>query len=356
MKILIDGRMLDNNSVHGIARYAHNLIHWGLQHRPQHHIVVATRQPQRWADLQREFPQLDTALVRAAPFHWKEQLDFARLFLRQRFDLAHFTSLAAPVFCLCRSLITVHDLIPWHFPSSPWHRPYLATVGRWCCWRATGILTGSQHSCRDLERILQVDPRRVTFFVYGGLDGHHIGAGGAGWRPQRPYLLCVTNPRPHKNAQVLLQAYAELAEMCDLVMVCSEFPALAEAQASYPGLHRRSGLSDADLVSLYQGAAAVVVPSTYEGFGLPVLEAMQMDAPVITSNAASLPEVAGAAALYFDPHQPDQLVQVCRQLLDSPELAQEMREKGRIQAQQFSWERCARQHWDYYESVAFASS
>ena len=343
--------MLDHNSIHGIARYAHNLIHWGLRHRPQHSIVVATREPERWADVQREFPQLQTALVRSAPFHWREHLEFARIFRNQSFDLAHFTSLAAPLFSPCRYLITVHDLIPWHFPTSPMHRPYLATVARWCCWRAAAILCGSLHSRSDLEHILKVDPERVTLFVYGGLDGNQIGAGGNGWRPDRPYLLCVTNPRPHKNLKVLLEAYTQLADRCDLVVVCSECSPISEAQVQYPGLHRRSQLSDDDLATLYRGATAVVIPSVYEGFGLPALEAMQMDAPVISSRATSLPEVVAESGLYFNPRNPSELVTRCLQLLDSPELARQLKEKGHMQARKFSWDRCAEQHWDYYENV-----
>jgi len=343
--------MLDHNSIHGIARYAHNLIHWGLRHRPQHRIVVATREPQRWSEVQRQFPQLHTVLVRSAPFHWKEHWDFARVFQQERFDLAHFTSLAAPLFSPCRYLITVHDLIPWHFPGSPMHRPYLATVARWCCWRAAAIFSGSLHSRRDLERILGVDPERVTLFVYGGLDGNEIGAGGAGWRPNRPYLLCVTNPRPHKNLQVLLEAYRDLAEVCDLVVVCSDCPPITEAQSRYPGLHRRWQLSDNDLATLYRGATAVVIPSVYEGFGLPALEAMQMDAPVITSRATSLPEVVAESGLYFNPRNPRELVMRCQQLLNSSALAEELRQRGRRQAKKFSWDRCAEQHWDFYENV-----
>ena len=348
--------MLDHDTVHGIARYTHNLIYWGLRNRPQHEIVVATRNPSRWEPVQREFPQLQTAALTAAPFGWREHLEWPPL-LRD-IDLAHFTSIAAPTYCRCPYMVTVHDLIPWHFPSSSLHRPYLATVGRWCLSRAAGIVCVSQYSKNDLLGTANVRIERITVIANGGLDGESMGpqAGDRntlqGWKPPRPYLLCVTNPRAHKNLEVVLQAYESLHDRCDLVLVCSDTASIREAEAQFPGLYRLSGVSDADLELLYQEAQAVLVPSLYEGFGIPALEAMQMGAPLVSSPATSLPEVVGEAGLYFDPHSPSELAERCRQLLDSPELRRELQEKGRLQAAQFSWARSAQEHWELYQYVS----
>lgn len=343
--------MLDEGCVHGIARYTHNLIHWGLRHRPQHQLVVATRKPERWRETTEEFPQLSTVAMGSAPFTWREHLAWPRVL--RGVDLAHFTSLAAPVYSPCRYVMTVHDIIPWHFPTRKMHRPYLATIGRWCLSRAKALVCGSHYTVSDLERTFGVPPRRVRVIHMGGLDGAAMGED-----PQpsetgsRPYLLCVSNPKVHKNVDVLLRAYAQLEAYCDLVLVCSSSPAIEAALGHFKGLRRRSGLSDAQLRALYAGAAAVVIPSLYEGFGIPALEAMQLGAPVISSSAASLPEVVGEGGLYFDPRDPAQLALRCRQLLSSPELREQLKEKGRRQAQLFSWQKSAAQHWELYEQLA----
>jgi glycosyltransferase involved in cell wall biosynthesis len=352
LKILIDARMLDHGSVHGIARYTHNLIMWGLQHRPQHTLVVATGDPARWQAMQKDYPTLQVRSLTAAPFHWREHLQWPRLL--GDIELAHFPSIAAPVYCGCPYLMTVHDLIPWHFPSSPLHRPYLATVGRWCLAWASGIVCVSQYSKQDLVRTARIRAQRVSVIANGGLDGDPMGTPHQPTRPQttRPYLLCVTNPRPHKNLGVVLKAYESLSPRYDLVLVCSDTPEIRSIQSRFEGVRRVSGISDAELKQLYREAEAVVVPSTYEGFGIPALEALQMGAPLICSPATSLPEVVGEAGLYFDPHDPGDLAQRCLQLLDSPCLRQQLLAQGRIQAERFTWADSARQHWDLYESVS----
>lgn len=343
--------MLDDGFVHGIARYTHNLIHWGLRNRPQHQLVVATRQPERWAATRAEFAQLSTVTVTAAPFSLREHFVWPKAL--QGVDLAHFPSLAAPIYSPCRYLMTVHDIIPWHFPTRKIHRPYLATVGRWCLRRARAIMCDAHYTVTDLQRTFGVPPERVRVVPLGGLDGAAMGE-----KPdlpegeRRPYLLCVSNPKVHKNVAVLLQAYAQLEPYCDLELVSSTSPAIEAALARFKGMRRRSGLSDSQLRSLYSGAAAVVIPSLYEGFGLPALEAMQLGAPVISSTAASLPEVVGEGGLYFDPRDPAQLAARCQELLSSPELREELKTKGRRQAQLFSWEKCAREVWDVYQSLS----
>lgn len=349
--------MLDHNTVHGIARYAHNLIFWGLRHRPQHEIVVATRNPARWAAVQEEFPQLTTAQIHSAPFNWREHLEWPPL-LRD-IDLAHFTSISSPTYCQCPYLVTVHDLIPWHFPSSSLHRPYLATVGRWCLSHASGIICVSKYSRKDLlETAPNIHIERVSVISNGGIDGEQMAQTISGEPhpafsiPQRPYFLCVTNPRPHKNLGVVLQAYESLHQRCDLVLVCSDTNLIQQAQKRFPGIHRLSGLPDTELVELYRSATAVIVPSLYEGFGIPALEAMQMDAPVISSSATSLPEVVGEAGLYFDPHNPTELAQCCLRLLDSPEQCQDLQERGRQRARLFSWDSSAQQHWKLYQEIS----
>lgn len=344
MKLLYDARMVNPQRVHGIARYTYQLILWALEHRPQHRIQVLTPRPQAWSQLK----QVECILAQSRPFHPREQWELPRLIARARPDLVHFPSLAAPVFCPAPYVINAHDLIPWFFPSSAFHRPYLATLSRWACWRARRVLSGSQHAAGEAQRILWVSPQKLRVIPHGGLEAVQASPPPD---PTRPYLLCVTNPRPHKNLELVLQAYPQLEAECDLKVVCSSTPALELARAQFPGLQILQGISDAELATLYQGAWAVVVPSLYEGFGLPALEAMQRGTPVVSSQATSLPEVVGEAGLYFDPNSAQQLVAQVRRLLREPELRQQMVEKGRLQASRFSWDRTGREHWQVYEEL-----
>ena len=160
------------------------------------------------------------------------------------------------------------------------------------------------------------------------------------------YLYYPANTWAHKNHAALLRALAELAR-ADIrpLLVCSGSP--KEAQAELEGLAVALGLEGQvrflgylaieDVATLYAHAAALVFPSLYEGFGMPVLEAMRFGCPVACSRAASLPEIAGEAALFFDPRDPADIAAALRQLLAQPELRKEFAARGLKQAARFSW-------------------
>jgi len=349
LKLLYDARMVDPQRVHGIARYTYELVNWALQHRPEHSIAVLTPNPQAWAHM----PGLECILSRSKPFTPREQWELPGLIASARPDLVHFPSLAAPVLCPRPYVINAHDLIPWHFPASRFHRPYLATLTRWACWRARHVLSGSHHAAAEAHKILWVRSSKITVIPHGGLE--EVSVQSAAAQGGRPYLLCVTNPRPHKNLEIVLQAFPQLHEAFDLKVVCADCPALQQACERFSQIERLSGISDEQLASLYQGAQAVIVPSLYEGFGLPALEAMQRGAPVISSSATSLPEVVGEAGLYFDPNSVAQLVHQVRRLGQDSALRQSLIEKGRIQARRFSWDRTAKEHWQVYEQLTMSA-
>ncbi|MBX3169431.1 MAG: glycosyltransferase family 4 protein [Candidatus Eremiobacteraeota bacterium] len=340
MHLFVDGRMADTPHLHGIARYLYTIIEWGTRHRPQHKISVAARNPERWKAL-----PVNVVKVRSKPFSLYEHLEFYRLLRKSNYDHVHFPSLAVPIWCPKRYSMTVHDLIPWHYPRSPLVRVYLTTVARWTVRQAHTVLSASRHTAKEMQKYLGFPADRVLVIYHGGLEGEPLAPEPAG----RPYLLCVTNPKPHKNLHTLLEAFRGLEERCRLVVVCSDCPQLNPAP---PGVERRSGLTDEEIRRLYANASVAVVPSFHEGFGLPALEAMLLGAPLISSHATSLPEVTGDAALLFDPHNADDLRAKLVQVLDNPQLASELRQRGLKRAQTFSWDKSARLHWDYFERTA----
>ena len=340
MHLFVDGRMADTPHLHGIARYLYTIIEWGTRHRPQHKISVAARNPERWKSL-----PVNVVKVRSKPFSLYEHLEFYWLLRKSSYDYVHFPSLAAPIWCPKRYSMTVHDLIPWHYPRSPLVRVYLTTVARWTVRQAHTVLSASRHTAKEMQRYLGFPADRVLVIYHGGLEGEPL----APEASTKPYLLCVTNPKPHKNLHTLLEAYRGLEDRCRLVVVCSDCPQLNPPPT---GVERRSGLTDEEIRRLYANASVAVVPSFHEGFGLPALEAMLLGAPLISSNATSLPEVTGDAALLFDPHNPNELRQKLMEILDNPQLASDLRRRGLERAQTFSWDKSARLHWDYFERTA----
>jgi glycosyltransferase involved in cell wall biosynthesis len=177
--------------------------------------------------------------------------------------------------------------------------------------------------------------------------------------PER-FILSLGTFEPRKNLTVLLEAYQHLLDQgSELRLVIAGkkgwlyrgfFERLhdlgLEDQLVFPGF-----VPEADLPALYSAAEMFVFPSLYEGFGLPVLEAMACGTAVVSSNAASLPEVAGDAALMVDPHSVGDLVQAISTLSENENLRQELEAKGQRQAKKFSWEKTARETLDVYQSV-----
>jgi glycosyltransferase involved in cell wall biosynthesis len=200
-----------------------------------------------------------------------------------------------------------------------------------------------------------------------GVDGHYrpvgsekVAAVSEKYRLPDDYILYVGSVEKRKNLLRLLQAYAYLrdrGETCPLVIVgiqrLNNVDVVAMLQEL--GLQRSVILAgyvaDEDLPALYSGADLFVFPSLYEGFGLPPLEAMACGAPVVCSNAASLPEVVDDAALMVDPHNVEQLSEAMRRVLASRGLQDDLRARGLGQAKRFTWERTARETIAVYREV-----
>ena len=157
----------------------------------------------------------------------------------------------------------------------------------------------------------------------------------------RRFLLAVASANPTKNLAALVRAFASLKEPTLSLVIAGGVNArvfASDGPAGDPsGVVRTGPLGDAALKSLYGHALALVFPSTYEGFGLPTLEAMALGCPVAAANAASLPEVCGDAAFYFDPHSAEAIGAALRRIADDEALRDRLRDAGRLRAAQFSW-------------------
>lgn len=174
----------------------------------------------------------------------------------------------------------------------------------------------------------------------------------------REYLLFVGTLEPRKNVEVLIEALGRMKNTPHLVLVgwrgWGEKPWLKmiEEKSLAARIHIPGYVSDEDLARLYSGATALVYPSRYEGFGLPLLEAMACGCPVVSSNASCLPETGGGAARYFDPEDPEELADLLDMILENSELQKEMSVAGNARAAEFTWQRAARETLEVFRRAA----
>ncbi|MGH7787018.1 MAG: glycosyltransferase family 4 protein, partial [Candidatus Binatia bacterium] len=172
------------------------------------------------------------------------------------------------------------------------------------------------------------------------------------------YIMHLGTREPRKNLPRLVRAYARLGAAAPPLVLAGatgwgvdELPALLDGLGLRARVHLLGSVSTADLPALYSGAALFAYPSLYEGFGLPVLEAMACGTPVVSANVASLPEVAGDAALLVDPHDETALADAIGRVLREPALHADLRARGLARARTFTWQRCAAQTMAVYEEA-----
>jgi len=259
-----------------------------------------------------------------------------------RNDLFFSPGYNSPLYCASPFIFTIHDLnhIDRDENGSLLKRLYYATVMKRACHRARSIFTVSEFS---RERIIEwsgVPPEKVVNVGCGVSAEYNLNV-----VPHEfpfPYLLCVSNRKGHKNELRQVEAFARSGVADGMRLVFTGDPAaeLSDCIARNgmtESVHFVGLVSDAKLASLYRGATALVFASLYEGFGLPVLEAMACGTPVVTSNTTALPEVAGDAALLVDPTSVEQIASAMRRIVSDTPLRQQLHEKGLARAAQFSW-------------------
>lgn len=368
MKIGIDARLVHYQRA-GIGQYTLRLTQ----------AMAAVDSTHEYITLQ---SRKDTApLVRSAcvrrhalwtpPHHRFEQWALPLELRRVHVDVLHFPDFIPPFRRSCPAVITVHDLAFLRFPGllTPESERYYGQIER-AVRSADGIIAVSESTKRDLVALAGANADRVTVV--------HEAAGPA-FRPCPPravaeaksrygiigdYILFVGTIEPRKNIPFLLQAYARMRQgwpkgidVPCLVLagkkgwLYESIFSVREELALGDSVVCTGGIAVEDLPALYTGALCFVLPSLYEGFGLPVLEAMSCGTPVITSNTSSLPEVAGDAALLVDPQDLIGLAAAMHRVCQDDVLRRELSTRGVIQAARFSWERAARETLAVYRQA-----
>lgn len=350
----------------GVRTYTANLLA-SLQAEPADEVVALTH-PTVHLSAARSVQDRSLQVNKLLSVFWM-QLLLPRRLARLDLDICHFTNSVAPYRIPNAYVATIYDMTLWLFPEHHSRRrllarrPFVARTAR----QAAAVVTISESSKRDIVRVLAIPDERVhVIYPAPPPDFRRL-------RDQARDLACpesqvvdrfilyVGTLEPRKNLVRLLEAFALLRRQGlrdhRLVLVgCRGWKETPIFEAV-----ERHGLRDAvcflgnvptdSLVALYNRADAFVFPSLYEGFGLPVIEAMACGTPVVTSRRGSLEEVSGGAAEYVEPSEAESIANGLRRVLTDPARRAELREKGLVRAAAFNWQTAARRTRELYSQV-----
>lgn len=378
MKIGIDARMLASNF--GIGRYLQELIAALAATTPAERLnldFVIFVKTQEQAQL---VESLHLGKVVRANIHWytiKEQLKFSKIIDKEKIDLMHFPHWNVPLNYHGRFVLTIHDLIMYHFP-----RPEATTLGPIKFWvknkfhrlvvqsaaeRAEKIITPTQFTRQDVAETLKIPAEKIivthlapaqktTISTISNQEEENILTA---YKIQKPYLLYVGSAYPHKNLAGLISAWnifnKQYSHNYELVLA-------GPPDVFYKKLLKKNPAenlifvpnpSDQNLNALYKHARAFVFPSLYEGFGLPPLEAMANKIPTIASKASCLPEILKNAAEYFNPQDPDEIAQTIQKIFTDENLRAQLIATGTDLLPQYSWQKTANQTLSLYQSFSY---
>jgi len=364
---VIDGRTATDHFP-GIGRYVVNLSQALSQISPDRSISLLHAASASSTRL--SLPALPRIECSVSPFSIRQQWIVPGKLRRAQATLYHSPYYLMPYVPGIPAVLTCYDLIPLIYPQ------YFSLLKRLVYWvahtlafkTARMILTISQTTKDDLIYYFHLDPKRIIVTPLAA-DPHfqpqshdRIAALRQKFALPEQYILYFGSNKPHKNLLYLVKAFAQFRiqnpKSKTRLVIAGHWD---ERYPDAKKLTHESGLKDqiifigpveeSDLPALYSGATLFVFPSLYEGFGLPVVEAMACGVPVVCSNTSSLPEIAGDAALLVDPFDVNTLAVTMGRALTEEGLRRKMREKGLEQAERFSWERTGRETLEVYLGV-----
>jgi glycosyltransferase involved in cell wall biosynthesis len=309
-------------------------------------------------------------LIWASPkYSWHELVALPLLLRREGADLLHSPHYVLPPRCPCPAVVTIHDLIHLRFPehlATPLHQVYARMMLGLAVRRARRIITVSEHSRRDIVRLLGAAEDRVQV-VPNGVDPRfrpvqdeaRLDAVRRRYELPKRFVLSVGNINPHKNVLGLLQAFERVGsqEDLDLVLVGESVRQDGKVQGVRAAIARARRVRHIprvpheELPAFYTLAEMFVTPSLYEGFGLTPLEAMACGAPLVAGRTSSLPEVLGDAPVWVDPTQPESIAAGLLRMAGDEALRKRCIASGLARAQAFSWRRAAEQTLEVYRQA-----
>ena len=367
MRIAFDLRRIKNP---GIGRYMQCLVEAILAQDKSHEFLLILP-PDAQDSISTSNGRAERFPCGLKYYSVQEQLELPRILRRHKVDLLHSPHFVLPLLGSPISIATIHDVIylacKQDLPSwtgRMYYRGMMSATAR----KADRIITVSEFSKVDILRFLKVDPARIEV-VYSGVspafqpvtDTSRIEEVGRRFSISREFILYAGIYKPRKNHAGLLQAMQKLiAAGVSAQLVIAGVAGSGEAELKKLAAELKivdrviftGFISDPDLAALYSAARVYACPSFYEGFGFTLLEAMACGTPVVSSPATSLPEVAGEAALYADPGNPDEFAHALARVFSDAGLRARLVAAGYQNCQRFSWQNAAARTLALYESAS----
>ncbi len=372
MKILIAAHFSENR-VTGVGRYLNHLIPSLIELDGESEYVVVLR-----SDLEQSHPLLAFTAPNLRKIFVslhsgpgiRHHLSLARIVWRENPDVFHYPHFDLSLFQRARSVVTVHDLKYIMRPD------FLAGPGKLKAWyikfalglslkRSSHVIAVSTKTKEDLLRLYHVAEDKVTVIHHGiALNrtdpGEETGGLSKDFTGEEQFILFVGERRPHKNIENLIKAF----EMCrqrrgavKLVIVGKSYADYKEPERLVERMDLQDDIlftgyvNDRELHRLYRHATIFILPSFYEGFGIPVFEAMSHGVPVIASKTSCIPDIAGDSALYIDPDDTEDIASAIADLLSDHEKQKQLSERGKQRVQELSWSRAAEQTVRVYHQL-----
>ncbi len=313
--------------------------------------------------------------LRSKPLSLMEQFEIPFFCRNSKIDIFHSPSFVIPRFMKTKVVVTIHDLIHVLFKSefSFIVQLYYKLIVRPAIRNSNIVITDSKSSESDIVDWANIDGSRIRVVSLAcdsifkkHSDNNAMQAVRSKYGVDGKYIMYNGNKKAHKNVEALIEAFAilksRLKEPCTLVVVgkrdnnttetnCAGIDSLIAKRKLSDSVVFTGHVSEYDLVGLYNSAQLLVMPSLYEGFGFPVLEAMQCGCPVVCSNISSLPNVCDDAAFYIDPYSIESIAEGLHRVFTDEDLRRELADKGLERAKAFSWDKCANETLNIYNEV-----
>lgn len=352
MIIGIDGNEANVEKRVGVSVYALNLLkYFSRKATADTQFRVYMRFAPR-SDMPKENPYFKYEIVPGA-FLWSQIFLPLRLYQKREIDVFFSPAHYLPRFCPVPTAVTIHDLSYLYFPED-FLKKDLFQLTHWTKYSAsaaTKIIAVSETTKLDIVKSYKIPENNITV-IHNGYEKKHLPSESKLKLPgnDHPYILYVGTLQPRKNIDTLIEAFYKYQQLHpDFKLVIAgkkgwlyeKIFQLVTDLGLEDDVYFTDYISDNQLIFLYKNAFCFVMPSLYEGFGIPPLEAMSFGCPVISSMTSSLPEIAGDAALYFDPESSYDLAEKLKELKDDTVLRKALIKKGHLRIKQFSWENCA---------------
>lgn len=365
----IDARFIYRHRWSGLSYYIYNLLGRMVDLSPHRFRLYYETEPARKPFSGEERITERKITIRGSRFHAWEQVALPWYQARDKVELFHGPANYLPFIQPCPTVLTLHDMILSRHDENESANElfYWRKVMPHCIRKAERVITDSECSKRDIVNILGVNEQKVRV-VYAGVDEFYRPMTAAELNEQAgrqslpdEFVLVLGGASPRKNVSRAFEAFALLKKRSDTaVKLVVTIPNETDRgqwtrRMAECGLHDEVVLlekvSRELLRHLYNRASLFVYPSLYEGFGLPLIEAMACGAPVATSNASCLPEVAGDAAVLFDPCSPADIASAMEKVRSDSALALRLHERGFARAKQFSWSKAAAETLQVYDEI-----